>query len=439
LRWSYGVHLLAQADDEVLPEVLDSDSDEDTTRRHSVTFNIPGDEDDERTPLSPALVDAAFTHANLRNSNDSDASPVTPSTITAPPPRTGPGLPRRPTQQRQPSFFYSFPNTPTRSRVDLTKTFSPANQPTGPFLTAGPSGSGRGGAGTPVRSPDMEADLNDEWGGLPRGNITAPAASRWESLFRRFKNRVSKIWDGVNEFMTVPMWAALLSLIVACVQPFQHALQDHMQPVKGALVAAGNCSIPVTLVVLGAYFHTPPPENPAEAVAPPPAPTTRAEEDERDARRRSGSHWSSSELSIATLTDNIREAIKLRVGGYKKLGSPTASKRELREQLARKGEGRTVFVAIVSRMLLAPALVLPAVAALAYWDLQRVTDDPVFVVSMVLLVSSPPALTLAQITQAASGDAFERLISKTIFWSYCIFTPPLTIVYVVIGLLLSKM
>ena len=58
---------------------------------------------------------------------------------------------------------------------------------------------------------------------------------------------------------------------------------------------------------------------------------------------------------------------------------------------------------------------------------------------MVLLVSSPPALTLAQITQAASGDSFERLISKTIFWSYCVFTPPLTIAYVMIGLLMSKL
>ena len=64
--------------------------------------------------------------------------------------------------------------------------------------------------------------------------------------------------------------------------------------------------------------------------------------------------------------------------------------------------------------------------------------SPVFVVANVLLVSSPPALTLAQITQAASGDAFERLISRTIFWSYCVVTPPATIIYVLIGLLLSK-
>jgi predicted permease len=51
----------------------------------------------------------------------------------------------------------------------------------------------------------------------------------------------------------------------------------------------------------------------------------------------------------------------------------------------------------------------------------------------------PPALTLAQITQAASGDAFERLISKTISWSYAILTPPLTLVYVVLGLVFGRL
>ena len=66
-------------------------------------------------------------------------------------------------------------------------------------------------------------------------------------------------------------------------------------------------------------------------------------------------------------------------------------------------------------------------------------SSPVFVVSNVLLIASPPALTLAQITQAASGDAFERLISRTIFWSYCVVTPPSTILFVVIGLILSKL
>lgn len=103
-----------------------------------------------------------------------------------------------------------------------------------------------------------------------------------------------------------------------------------------------------------------------------------------------------------------------------------------------------MLVAVLSRMVIVPALLLPVIAVLAWYDLFEAAEDPVFILSAVLLVSSvrsrvalgskeraeadmqqPPALTLAQITQAASGDAFERLISKTISWSYAVLTPPL--------------
>ncbi|KAG8903783.1 hypothetical protein FRB99_002774 [Tulasnella sp. 403] len=386
LRWSYGVHLLSQSDDANIPEE-GLDQDNRTRNRTSVTFSLPDDDEDSSLLAS-------------ENPGQFDYSP--PHTVTNPPPV--PDHPRRPTKGRQPSFFYSFPNTPTRSRVDLTI-------PTLPAAT----------------SPDLAADLNDEWGGLPTGTVTAPPATKWESIRRRTANRIRKAWAGVNEFMTVPMWAASASLIVACVRPAQHALEAHMEPVKGALVAAGNCSIPITLIVLGAYFHT---ETPQQQTSPTTNGVLRSATSADERRSR---YWSSSEMSIATLTENIRETFKLRPTKKPQAGFLTNS------DPARQGESRTVFVAIISRMILAPALVLPAVAALAVFDLQRVMEDPVFVVSLVLLVSSPPALTLAQITQAASGDAFERLISKTIFWSYCIFTPPLTIFYIVIGLLMTKL
>jgi len=57
----------------------------------------------------------------------------------------------------------------------------------------------------------------------------------------------------------VPLWASILSLIVACVAPLQSAL-ERMAAVKGALRAAGNRSILLTLVVLGAYFYSEPQE-----------------------------------------------------------------------------------------------------------------------------------------------------------------------------------
>jgi len=105
----------------------------------------------------------------------------------------------------------------------------------------------------------------------------------------------------------------------------------------------------------------------------------------------------------------------------------------------RSGETKTVVIAVLSRMVITPLLLLPLMALCALYDWHDVFSDPIFIVANVLLVSSPPALTLAQITQAASGDAFERLISRTIFWAYCVLTPPATIIYVVIGLILAKL
>lgn len=333
------MHLLSKADDEAVPDVdgVEDDESDDThtDRRHSVTFTLP----DERTPLSPGLV-AGLSHA----SSSTSLAPEPPHTITAPPP-----FHKRPTNQgRRPSFFYSFPNTPTRSRVDLTIT---------PPVDDVPS----------VHTPDPAVDLNDEWGGIAAGApVTTPSSTRIGSFARRTKNRISKVWSGFNEFMTVPMWAALASLLVACVRPFQHALEAHMQPVKGALVAAGNCSIPVTLIVLGAYFHTPEPKENELPTTIAPGHDDVAEDD------RTRRHWSSSEMSVATLTESLKGAFKLR--GFKK-GDDSKKKRE---DSKRKGESATVFVAIMSRMILAPALVLPAIVALAVYNIQRVTDEYVF-------------------------------------------------------------
>lgn len=66
--------------------------------------------------------------------------------------------------------------------------------------------------------------------------------------------------------------------------------------------------------------------------------------------------------------------------------------------------------------------------------------SPIFVVVNTLLLCSPPALTLAQITSAgASGGSFERLISRTIFWSYCVLTPLVMLGSVLGGLWLAEL
>lgn len=219
-------------------------------------------------------------------------------------------------------------------------------------------------------------------------------------------------WHHINAFMTMPLWASVLSLIVACTPPLQSAL-EHMEPVKGALGAAGNCSIPLTLVVLGAYFYSEPPEDDMQN-----GDLTDYETDE--ATQDLGQNKSRTSL-LSTLQEML------------------ALKRAQQPQFQTLGESKTVFVAVLARMVVVPVVMLPVLAILAKLDLPDVFADPVFVVSNVLLIASPPALTLAQITQAASNDSFERLISRTVFWSYCVVTPPSTILVVVLGLLITKL
>ena len=60
----------------------------------------------------------------------------------------------------------------------------------------------------------------------------------------------------LNSFMMVPLWSASLSLLVARIEPLKHSLATQ-QPVDNAIANAGKCSIPLNLVVVGAYFYLP--------------------------------------------------------------------------------------------------------------------------------------------------------------------------------------
>jgi predicted permease len=114
-----------------------------------------------------------------------------------------------------------------------------------------------------------------------------------------------------------------------------------MQAVKGALNAAGNCSIPLTLVVLGAYFYEPP-RNPA----------VRAEGPVNGIATRNSS---------SSLILNVKRLLN---GG--------ATRTSVSE---RPGETKTVVVAVLSRMVITPLLLLPVIALLTVLNVQPVFEE----------------------------------------------------------------
>ncbi|KLO05663.1 hypothetical protein SCHPADRAFT_910888 [Schizopora paradoxa] len=442
LRWSYGVHLLSQADPETqengVPEIEEEQADETTPLLGSdetdanVEFFVDTPPNGNSSPKSGRPTSVMFidpdtsrddlisndrfqTAVKVRDfgsdqdlaANGGDASPNDSLSVRK----------LSPSRNRKDPVFYSFPNTPARSQANL------------PLVSSDDS---------LVRADD------DLLLGARYRQRTTPTNSRLHSFFRRTRHRVKKVLRTINEFMTTPLWAAAASLIVALIQPLQHTLESHVQPFKGALTAAGNCSIPLTLVVLGAYFYTPPfdeKENTSSNGGVLPSTVTSSNTNGEQGNIVSGNgETMERETSRFSFVGSVRSMFSLHrrdSNGNFESGRKFSS--NLKAEKGRPGETRTVAIAVISRMLLTPLVLMPLMSLSAKFDIPKIFDDPVFVVSNVLLISSPPALTLAQITQAASGDAFERLISRTIFWAYCVVTPPATIVYVMIGLLMAKL
>jgi hypothetical protein len=99
--------------------------------------------------------------------------------------------------------------------------------------------------------------------------------------------------------------------------------------------------VPLTLVVLGAFFYQPPAPAPTGSQIPPSSPVK---------------------------------------GGFlkRKLAALKSPKEATNSH---PGENKTVFVAVFSRMILVPLILLPAVALIARYDYFEAAEDPVFIVS----------------------------------------------------------
>ncbi|GJJ14944.1 hypothetical protein Clacol_009214 [Clathrus columnatus] len=339
LRWSYGVRLLSRADTE-------------SSDNHDVEQEHPS----ERTAL--------ITSANNPRYQAIDRNyETTPTVFQEPEPIPGLLL-----SQAQVEVLRSIPPSPTRLYPNHTRLYSSPSESTFSSPSSPRSSVHENNSTLYTSQPH------------PRGLL---------SLIRASIHKV-------NELMTMPMWAAFLSIIVACIPPLQNAILKYMKPINMALNSAGGCSIPVTLVVLGAYFHTPKIEG-----------------------------------ESGTVTKMIHKILP----GSRGQGSAF---RNDNGGAATGGETKTVFVAVTSRMILTPLVLLPVWVGLSTSLTTSVFEDPVFILTNVLLVTSAPALTLAQLTQAASGDAFERLVSRTIFWAYCVLTPISTVISVLIGLVFTQ-
>jgi auxin efflux carrier family protein len=255
-----------------------------------------------------------------------------------------PGLASR----RSTGIFHSFPNSPAPTPGPL------------PSIPGTPLSSEED-----TRAPTPEHPAADEFVAPLRREVRGPSA------WRKFKKRFKTFWIAFNDFMTMPLWAALASLLVALIQPVQHALDEHFPPVKNALNAAGQCSIPITLIVLGAYFYTPP-EEPGQI---------RLEGPERDLHTANGGGESNEDSTIRKRMSMVSIAGSMRsMLGLDSLKDGRSAQNHLlapSRERARPGETKTVIVAVLSRMIITPLVLLPGMALSAYFDWHRVLEESV--------------------------------------------------------------
>ncbi|KAF9554558.1 hypothetical protein CPC08DRAFT_821614 [Agrocybe pediades] len=305
-------------------------------------------------------------------------------------------------RKRSTTFYNSFPNSPNDSRVDLTASVVMEEEERG-GSSSGDEESRLGGQGEEESLPTHHQHQHHK-----------AKPSFLKRVWVSARKRAYRAMVAVQNFMTVPLYASLLSLIVACSPPLKHGLEHHMQPVNDALSQAGKCAVPLTLVVLGGYFYTPPEESDAAAATTSPAKSSRKKD-------------------IRSYATRVKEWYV-----FWKEERARRKEREAKDPKRRPGETKTIVLAVLARMVITPVLLLPIMVWATKSDWHVVFDDPVFVTTNVILLCSPPALTLAQITAQVSGDAFERLISGTIFWSYCLMTPPVMMGCVLVGLWLVK-
>lgn len=191
---------------------------------------------------------------------------------------------------------------------------------------------------TSIDARPLDNEPADELGDLPPPNgrlaRTEPSHSVWQTRLRRSQTLLVTAIRGLNGIMTAPLWAALASIVVAYIPPLQSLLRSQQAlPLTRAISNAGQCSVPVTLVVLGAYFYR-----------------------EKNAKGKAKAQ-NKGRLSLK----------KLVVAWWKQP--------RLEREATPEGEGTAVFVALLSRMVITPFVLFPLLYLFARHDLHPAFNE----------------------------------------------------------------
>ncbi|KAI1309682.1 auxin efflux carrier superfamily [Xylaria venustula] len=174
----------------------------------------------------------------------------------------------------------------------------------------------------------------------------------------------------ISEFMNPPLWAMLISIVVASIPRLQQLFFEKgsfvRNSVTDAVTLSGNVAVPLILVVLGAN------------------------------------------LANNTKDSEVKDSEEAQIGT------------------------RLLIASLLSRMVIPTLFMTPLLVLTAKYIEVSILDDPIFIVVCFLLVGAPSALQLAQICQI--NEVYEGVMSKILFQSYVVWILPSTLVLVMLAL-----
>ncbi|KNZ47684.1 hypothetical protein VP01_621g1 [Puccinia sorghi] len=113
-------------------------------------------------------------------------------------------------------------------------------------------------------------------------------------------------------------------------------------------------------------------------------------------------------------------------------------KTDLRKEKRRESRRKMtdIILTLLARHIVTPLIMLPILAVICQHSHLEVFHDPVFILSATLIIGSPAAITLAQMTAKADLDFFDEMISKLLLWSYALVTQLIKFMFTFSGPLL---
>lgn len=157
-------------------------------------------------------------------------------------------------------------------------------------------------------------------------------------------------------------------MALKCVRPESDILSPSFVA-RSAIRSAGSCSVPITLVTLGAYFYSPSASSAADT-----SPLRREEQEfpPKSWHRRLARVVKKPFVSTANAINGTTQ-------------SNDNDDTDALKRRAARGENLTVFVAVMARMVVVPLVLIPLFAYYAKVTV-NIADDPIFVVVACLLI-----------------------------------------------------